>query len=214
MKKELISMTVLFWVLGLSICLGQSPRYATAMKSDLQLMQEAKTMQDFNRVSAAFSRIGHAEKTLWVPFYYAALSKLNGAMRDQSVDKDKIGEEVDSLLAQAEMLEKNSELTTLHYYNEILKMSVNPQARYMEAAPLLEQYYQTAVAQDSVNPRIYFMKGQTVFHTPESFGGGKKAAEPIFEKSVKYFELQDTTAGFTPRWGKQQAEAMLQMCKE
>jgi len=212
--KKLATLATLALILGTTGIMAQSARYASAMKADLKLLSDAKTMQDYNSVSAAFSRIGKAEKTLWEPYYYAALAKLTGAMHDGSVDKDQTGTEVDSILADAETLGKNSELTTLHYYNEILKMSVNPAARYMEAAPLLEKYYQTAIAQDSANPRIYFMKGQTVFHTPENFGGGKAAAKPIFQKSVELFARQDTAMSFKPRWGKTEAEAMLKQCNE
>lgn len=211
---RMIAMAIIALMTGAAGLNAQSARYAPAMKTNLKLLQAAKTMQDYNSVSAAFNRIAQAEKSLWIPYYYAALAKLNGAMRDGTVDKDQIGGEVDSLLGKAEQIEKNSELSTLHYYNEVMKMSVNPAQRYMEAAPLMEKYYQTAVSQDSANPRIYFMKGETVFHTPESFGGGKAAAKPIFQKSVDLFATQDTTASFKPRWGDTEAEAMLKQCGE
>lgn len=212
--KKLITMTVCVLMISCAGVMAQSAKYATAMKTNLQLMQAAKTMQDHNSVSAAFSRIAKAEKTLWIPYYYAALAKLSGAMNDPSVDKDQVGAAVDSILVNAELIEKNSELSTLHYYNEVLKMSVNPAERYREAAPLLEKYYQTAIAQDSSNPRIYFMKGETVFHTPESFGGGKSAAKPIFQKSVDLYAGQIADENFAPKWGKEEAEAMLKQCEE
>ena len=135
-------------------------------------------------------------------------------MHNEGADKDQAGMDVDTLLAGAELIEKNSELSTLHYYNEVMKMSVNPAQRFMQAAPLLEKYYQTAVAQDSANPRIYFMKGETIFHTPASFGGGKAAARPIFQKSVDLFAVQKTDNPFQPHWGKEEAEAMLKQCSE
>ena len=218
MNKIIVALTLAL-MLGKSNLDAQSAKYPTAMQADLKLLQEAKTMQDFNSVSAAFLRIATAEKTLWQPYYYAALAKINGAMQDASVDKDLIGEEVDSLLWRAEEIEKNSELSSLHYYNEILKMSVNPAGRFMQAAPLLEKYLQKAIAQDSTNPRIYFMKAQTVLHTPESFGGGKKAARPLFQKSVDLFYLKEqsqdsSNKDFMPSWGKQGAEAMLKLTEQ
>ena len=217
MKKRLF-----LW--GLSVLIGgaclmaQSARYPAAMKANFKLLHEATTMQEHNSVAAAFQRIASAEKTLWVPYYYAALAKINGAMHAEGVDKDLTGQQVDSLLLQAEGIERNSELSTLHYYNEILKMSVNPAERFMQAAPLLEKYYKMATMQDSTNPRIYFLRAQTLLHTPESFGGGKKAAHPLFQKVVDLFTankaVTDTATDFRPTWGEKEAEAMLKATAE
>lgn len=214
MMKKIITFAACTLFFGLTSLMAQSAKYESAMKSNLKSLESAKTMQEFNTVGAAFNRIAKAEKSLWIPYYYAALAKLNGAMRDQSVDKDQIGAEVDSLLTRAESIEKNAELSTLHYYNEVLKMSVNPAQRYMEVAPLLEKYYQIATTQDSTNPRIYFMKGETVFHTPKSFGGGKAAAKSIFQKSVDLFAKQPSSTDFSPTWGKKEAQSMLKQCSE
>lgn len=212
--KKMFTLTAVSLLIGAAGLMAQSARYAPAMKEDFTLLKEAKSMQEYNSVSAAFERIGKAEKTLWIPYYYAALAKLTGAMHNEGADKDQAAMDVDTLLAGAELIEKNSELSTLHYYNEVMKMSVNPAQRFMQAAPLLEKYYQTAVAQDSANPRIYFMKGETIFHTPASFGGGKAAARPIFQKSVDLFAVQKTDNPFQPHWGKEEAEAMLKQCSE
>lgn len=209
MKKIIFSM-LLF--ISVSAVFAQSDKYVAAMTSNLELLKDAKSQQDYNNVAAAFERIANVEKTRWQPYYYAALAKLNGAMRDEKADKDMAGEQVDALLSKAEAIQQNSELSTLHYYNEVMKMSVNPGERYMNSAPLMEKYYTQAIAQDSTNPRIYFMKGETVFHTPESFGGGKTAAKPIFRKAIDLFGRQNDTTDFAPVWGKAEAEAMLQQC--
>ena len=212
--KKIILMCSICLALTATNLMAQSARYVPTMKTNLELLKNAKTMQDYNSVAAAFTRVAKAEKSLWVPYYYAALAKLHGAMNDQSVDKDAIAGQVDTLLASAEAIEPNSELSTLHYYNEVLKMTVNPAARFMQEGPLLEKYYAQAVAQDSTNPRIYFMKGQTVFHTPESFGGGPAAAKALFQKSVDLYATQDSIKGFRPKWGKEDAEAMLKKCEQ
>lgn len=213
MKKIILVCTFALFM-AMTNLMAQTARYIPTMKTNLELLKNAKTMQEYNNVAAAFTRVATAEKTLWVPYYYAALAKLHGAMNDQNVDKDAVAGEVDTLLGSAEAIEPNSELSTLHYYNEVLKMTVNPAARYMQEAPLLEKYYTQAIAQDSTNPRIYFMKGQTVFHTPESFGGGPEAAKALFQKSVDLYKIQDTARSFKPKWGKEDAEAMLKKCEQ
>ena len=55
---------------------SQSDIYVKKMKQNLQLLDSAKTVQDLADVSASFERIGDAEKTQWLPYYYAAYAKL------------------------------------------------------------------------------------------------------------------------------------------
>ncbi|ANI88157.1 hypothetical protein A9P82_01815 [Arachidicoccus ginsenosidimutans] len=210
--KKLIFSTLLF--ISISAVQAQSPKYIGAMKSNLELLKNAKTFNDYLSVSAAFERIGNAEKTLWQPYYFAALSQLRGESEDKTVDKDATGQKIDSLLAKAEAIQKNAELSVLHYYNEVMEMTVDPQTRWQTSGVAMEKYYEQAIAQDSTNPRIYFMKGETVYHTPESFGGGKAAAKPLFQKSVDLFNNEKPSMDFSPRWGREEAEGLLEECSK
>ena len=40
------------------------------------------------------------------------------------------------------------------------------------------------------NPRLYYLRGMSLFNTPEQFGGGKDKAKPIFEKAAELYKLE------------------------
>ncbi len=43
------------------------------MKKNLALFDSAKTTADYQTLANTFERIGDAEKTQWLPYYYAGL---------------------------------------------------------------------------------------------------------------------------------------------
>lgn len=211
MKNLFLSLLML---VGVSTTFAQSAKYEGAMKSNLALLKEAKTSADYLNVANAFERIANAEKTQWLPYYYAALADLHNGMNDPNADKDAIGKKVDELLSSAELIDKNVELTVLHYYNETMIMTVNPQERWQTSGVAMANYAKQAIAQDPNNPRIYFLMGENVFHTPENFGGGKEKAKPIFQKSVNLFASFKPASDISPNWGKEIAEKMLAECNQ
>ena len=75
---------------------AQSDKYADVMKKNLSMFDSAKTSQDFQNLSAAFERIGDAEKTQWLPYYYAGLALSTMGWVDQNVDKDANAEKIKS----------------------------------------------------------------------------------------------------------------------
>ncbi|MGF7231826.1 hypothetical protein [Arachidicoccus sp.] len=209
MKKLILPLAIL---LGVSTVFAQSAKYEGAMKSNLSLLKNAKTSADYLNVSGAFERIASAEKTQWLPYYYAALAQLDEGMNDPQADKDAIGKKVDELLTSAEAIDKNAELSVLHYYNETMEMTVNPQERWQTSGVAMAKYVKQTMEQDATNPRIYFLMGENIFHTPENFGGGKEKAKPIFQKSVDLFATFKPASDISPNWGKQLAEKMLEEC--
>ena len=70
MKQFLLATTIILSVAAHA----QSDKYADAMKQSLAMFDSAKTPSDFESISASFQRIGDAEKTQWLPYYWAALS--------------------------------------------------------------------------------------------------------------------------------------------
>ncbi|HEY0299636.1 MAG TPA: hypothetical protein VGB84_10505 [Arachidicoccus sp.] len=208
--KKLVFSTLLF--ISITALHAQSEKYVAAMKSNLELLKGAKSSTDYLGVASAFERIATAEKTQWQPYYYAALALLHDGMNNLNADKDAAGQKVDDLLTRGEAIQKNAEFSVLHYYNETMKMTVDPQTRWQTSGVAMEKYYEQTIAEDSTNARIYFMKGETVFHTPESFGGGKDKAKPLFQKSVDLFGKQKPSTDFSPVWGKEEAQSMLEQC--
>ena len=55
---------------------AQSDKYVKAMEAKIAEMNKASTSAAWQDVGNAFQRIGEAEKTQWLPFYYAAVSNV------------------------------------------------------------------------------------------------------------------------------------------
>jgi hypothetical protein len=191
---------------------AQSDRYVDAMKKNLTLMDSAKTTPDFQNVANAFERIGDAEKTQWLPYYYAGLALTRIGWMDQKLDKDANAEKIKALCAKAEAIQNNSEICTIRNMAATQQMMIDPQTRWqtygMEASAAL----QTGIKLDPNNPRLYYLQGMSLFNTPEQFGGGKDKAKPVFAKSVELFKKEEHKPLY-PSWGKEQAEQMLAKCE-
>ena len=209
MKKVILSFVLLMSASGL---FAQNEKYQKSMASNIALLDSAKTPQDLTAVAAAFERIGDAEKTQWLPYYYAGLALTRGGWMDQKLDKDKNAEQIKALCNKAEAIDKNSEIYSILNIAATQQMMVDPQQRWQtngaEAAKDLQQGMQL----DPNNPRLYYLQGMTLFNTPEQFGGGKAKAKPVFEKAVALYKTEQAKPLY-PHWGQAQAEEMLAKCQ-
>jgi hypothetical protein len=209
MKKIILSLAFFMAVAG---SFAQSEKYQKGMQANLVLLDSAKTMQDLTSVSAAFERIGDAEKTEWLPYYYAGLALTQIGWMDQKVDKDKNAEQIKALCDKAESITKNSEIYTLRNMAATQQMMVDPQQRWQTSGAEAAKALQEGMQLDPNNPRLYYLQGMSIFNTPEQFGGGKAKAKPIFEKAVALYKSTSAKPLY-PKWGQKQAENMLAQCQ-
>ena len=73
---------------------AQNDKYEAAMKKSFQMLDSAKTTEESQAASASFERIANAEKTQWLPYYYAALALSTPGWTDTKLDKDKNAEKI------------------------------------------------------------------------------------------------------------------------
>jgi hypothetical protein len=195
---------------------AQSDKYTAAMQKNLSMFDSAKTAQDFQNLSASFERIGDAEKTQWLPYYYAGLALSTMGWLDQNVDKDANAEKIKSFCDKAEALATDnadkSEIAALRNMAATQQMVVDPQTRWQTYGVEAGQALQKGMQENPNNPRLYYLQGQSLFNTPEQFGGGKDKAKPVFEKSVELFKAEQPKPLY-PHWGQQQAVDMLAKCQ-
>lgn len=195
---------------------SQSDRYFAAMKKNLMQFDSVKTTADYQSLSAAFERIGDAEKTQWLPYYYAALALTTPGWDDAKLDKDANAERVKKLCDKAEALigdnAGKSELLTIRNMIATQQMMVDPQTRWSSYGQESTTYLQKAKQLNPDNPRIYYLEGANLFGTPENYGGGKVKAKPVLEKAVELFKAEQAKPLY-PDWGKKQAEDMLAQCQ-
>lgn len=209
MKHLLIIVATFFAVMA-----SAQSKYESGMMKGFEQMKSAKTAEDMSAASAFFERIGDAEKDKWLPYYWASYTYYLTGWMNPKADKDKVAEKSKDILGKAEALESNnSELFCLRQMIAIQQMVVDPPARYQSYGAEASRALENAVKADPTNPRIYYLKGQTLMNTPEAFGGGKANAKKQFEKALELYKTFKPASPLHPDWGKDEAEKSLAACQ-
>ena len=60
---------------------SQSEKYTQAMKTNLSKFDSIKSSEEYQALAATFERIGDAEKTEWLPYYYSSLALLTPQLK-------------------------------------------------------------------------------------------------------------------------------------
>ena len=206
------SLTFLVFLFGVLITHAQSDKYVATMKKNLAMFDSVKTTADYQALAATFERIGDAEKTQWLSYYYAGLALTTAGWMDSKLDKEANAEKIKALCDKAEAIEKSSEICEIRNMAATQQMMIDPQTRWATYGKEASDALQQGMKLNPNNPRLYYLQGMSVFNTPETFGGGKTKAKPIFEKAVALFK-NEQPGPLHPRWGQQQAEEMLAKCQ-
>jgi hypothetical protein len=215
MKRIILSAIIALSFIAVN---AQSERYKATMEKLVATLDTTKTLTGYTELANSFQRVADAEKTQWLPYYYAALANINAAntlfITGQTDQIDPIVDKAAPLLAKAEELQKdNSEIFVLKKMYNTAKMMADPQNRYMELGPVAAEALATAKKLDPENPRVYLLEGQDLFFTPEQFGGDKQEAKKKFEEALKKFETFKPADGIAPNWGKMQANYFISQVK-
>jgi hypothetical protein len=212
MKKMFIALLSLAMV---TRGFAQSEKFTKAMTTAIAQWDSAKNADDMLSIAATFERIAEAEKTQWLPYYYASLGQvLYAFMKNDMANNDALAGKAETLLTKADGLQpNNSEISCIKSMIATLRMLVNPQQRWQQYGAVIQQELDNAKKQDPANPRPYYLQGQNLRNTPEQFGGGCNSAKPLLEEAVKKFEAFKPASGIAPNWGKDQAEKVLATCK-
>ena len=207
-------------VFALSIIAGnaQSDRYKSAMEKLIATLDTTKSVDGYTELGNSFLRIAEAEKTQWLPYYYAGLANVSAAnnmfVTGQTDKIDPIVDKAAPLIAKAEELQKdNSEIFILKKMYNTAKMMADPMNRYMELSPVAAEALATAKKLNPENPRVPLLEGQDLFFTPEQFGGDKQEAKKKFEEALKKFEAFKPADNIAPHWGKDQAAYFISQIK-
>jgi tetratricopeptide (TPR) repeat protein len=212
MKKMLFS----FLLFASAAAMAQSDKFTQAMQKNIAKFDSVKTTADYQALAASFERIGDAEKTQWLPYYYAGLALTNAGWAGAALDKDENAEKVKALCDKADALATDNadkaEILSIRNMAATQQMIVDPQSRWMSYGQEASGDLQKAMTLNPDNPRLYYLQGMSVFGTPEQFGGGKEKAKPIFEKAVALYKTEQPKPLY-PHWGQKQAEDKLAECQ-
>lgn len=205
----------LYMIVGLLISFAagaQSDKYMQTMQKNITLLDSAKTIDQLQSLAGTFDRIGDAEKTQWLPYYYAALAQTWIGWMPDVKDKDANSQKINAYLSKAEAIEKNAETYAVENMSATQQMLVDPSTRWATNGKDASTALQKGLAIDPNNPRLYYLQAMSLFGTPPQFGGGKDKAKPVFEKSISLYKSAQPKPLY-PTWGLQQAEQMLVQCQ-
>jgi hypothetical protein len=223
MKKISFALSTL--LLASALYSQSSDKFTTAMQSKLALMDSARDINTLQDLSAGFERIADAEKTQWLPYYYAALCTVNAgnmamtsggsvSMGNNSDKTDPLADKAEALLNKAEALSKdNSEIFIVKKMIATLRLMGDPMNRYMTYGPEGAQDLETAKKLNPDNPRAYVLEGLDKFYTPEQFGGSKEEAKKLFEQALQKYASFKPESSIHPNWGKSLVDNLLTQMK-
>lgn len=213
MKKILLIVAVVFMA---ATSFAQSDKFVASMKTNIAAIDSSfKNPMNLLTLANNFERIATAEKTQWLPYYYAALCQVYYTYMEQDKSKvDAIADKATELINKADALQpNNSEISCIKSMIASAHMMVNPMQRYMEYGPESQGHIDAAMQQDPTNPRPEFLTGQGLKYTPEQFGGGCVTAKPVLLSALEKFNKFKPASDLHPAWGKQRTELLLSECK-
>jgi hypothetical protein len=193
-----------------------SDKFNNAMKKNVEAIDSAfKNPASLLALANNFDRIGEAEKTQWLPYYYAAFCQVNyGFMESDKSKTDGMADKAMVFIEKADALNpNNSEISCIKSMIASCHMMVDPMNRYMEYGAESSKQLEVAMQQDPSNPRPEMLIGQALKYTPEQFGGGCKTATVQLEAAMKKFEAFKPASPIDPNWGKERAIQILNECK-
>jgi len=218
MKKVFFSFT--FLLAMATIATAQSDKFVKAMQDKVVAVDTIRNTQALQDLSAAFERIADAEKTQWLPYYYASLAQVNAAFSFgtgnlKPAQVDPMADKAEALLNKAEALAKdNSEIFIVRKMIANLRMMADPMTRYMTYGPQAAQALETAKKLNPNNPRIYYLEGQDKLYTPEQFGGSKTEAKKLFEEALKKYDAFKPESSISPSWGRSTTQYFLTQAQQ
>lgn len=206
---------IFFFLFSLSLAAtaanAQSAQYNEAMEKQIGEMYKSQGSNgDLAATANTFERIAEAEKTQWLPYYYAAYCRVMQALSAQGAQIDELADQAEKNINKASALSKdNSEIACVQSLITTARINVDPMTRGRKFSPVSSAYLADAKKFNPENPRVYLLQGQTLYYTPEQFGGSKEKAKEMFELSLKKFESFKPESKIAPNWGKEYTQSLL-----
>jgi len=195
---------------------AQSAKYESAMKSNISQLDSLMSVNNYAELSDNFTRIGDAEKTQWLPYYYAAYCYAMDAVREpDNSKKDALADKADTLITKADAIlgKDNSETALIKAMIATAHMTVDPQNRYMTYGSEITDNIKKSETLDPTNPRPVLFEAENKYYTPEAYGGGKDVAKPLLEKAQELFKNFKPESDISPNWGKSALDYFLSQYK-
>jgi hypothetical protein len=212
MRTIAIAVLCCFRACFLVLAAGED-KYLQAMQEALSQLHAAASPQEMQAVASRFEMIGRTASKEWLPDYYAAYCYARlSYMVDKESERDRYVEQAEKLLAKHQ--EQQDELYLMRAFVAQANLAVNGAARWMKQGGIFNENLGMAEKLNPNNPRVHYLRGSNLFHTPAMFGGGKKAALPHLQKAKELFEKEQPASPIAPSWGKVINLELLKQCQK
>jgi len=208
--KAILMFTVLMTAFSAAVF---SATYEDAMKANIQKLNTEFTTSGLTNLAGQFERIANAETGKWHPRYFTAYCYVwaTAVSEMPADDKHKL---LDMAQVQMDALFKTfkneSEIFALQAF--IYQMRITDMSKGFKYSSLAGESLESAEKLNPKNPRVYYLRGNNIFHTPKAFGGGKEKAKPLFVKAAGLFESEKPANEIEPAWGSEHNKKMLALC--
>lgn len=195
---------------------AQDERYTAAMQKGMAQLREATSTEDMTAVVNHFERVAQAESEEWLPGYYAAYTlSMQSFMTENGEEKDDLLDKAQEWIDHIQpMAPEESEILVMQAMIYQARIQVDFMARGAEMSMLQASTLAEAEELNPENPRVFLLRGQNTYYTPEFFGGGAEAAKPILETAKAKFEAFETENELAPAWGNGRLEYLLARYEE
>lgn len=214
MKKAILIIAGIFTMQFTGFSQGT---YTQQMEANVSKLDNAKSVGDYQILANDFSRLGDAQKTEWLPFYYAAFCNVKISWLYQK-DGDKI--EPFSTLAETQIIKAEAFLDTAKNKTELsevycvlsmvnrAKVFISPMSNGKKFGSVAHQYIDKAKQMNPENPRVNYLYGWEKFYTPKLWGGDKTKAKEFLDLAVTQLSNKPGSNSF-PRWGYKECQDIL-----
>jgi len=217
MKKSIIIVTFIFMYSGL-----HAQGINTQLQTTVAKLNTANTVKDYQQLAAEFLRIADAQKTQWLPYYYAAFCNVKIGWLTQDSDPDNIEDyankaeeeitKAESLLDTSNQKKELSEIYCVQMMQNQARVFINPQTYGPKYGPVAFNYTQKAKQLNADNPRMLYLLGWQKFATPKMYGGDKALAKQLLTEARQNLETE-SSSGVEPHWGKKEVDDILKQLK-
>ena len=194
----------------------------TQLQTTVAKLNTANTVKDYQQLAAEFLRIADAQKTQWLPYYYAAFCNVKIGWLTQDSDPDNIEDyankaeeeitKAESLLDTSNQKKELSEIYCVQMMQNQARVFINPQTYGPKYGPVAFNYTQKAKQLNADNPRMLYLLGWQKFATPKMYGGDKALAKQLLTEARQNLETE-SSSGVEPHWGKKEVDDILKQLK-
>ena len=190
----------------------------TAQTNYEEGMQKAFELWGSNNTTEAsnlFERIAKAEPDNWLPLYYAA--QINIIYSFGEKNEEKLSAQLSraqDLINDATAISKNNpEILVLQALLHTAWVAYDGATYGMTLSGKVVELYTKAEMLAPENPRVVYCKAEWYVGSARYFGQDTKPFCEDLERSLELFANFKPETPFSPKWGKDRVEMLLESCK-